>query len=91
MFLPRFTKNSLNIISNLSTNNIISTIKNVPHATQRIAPYTTVLSGFIIENAPKKADYAKDLLFMYNKGIPVKTLSEMYGISISYIYELLKK
>lgn len=91
MLLPDLSKSPLDIVSNLSADNIINTIKNAFHVKHKIAPYTTILNSFIIENAPKKADYAKDLLLMYNKGIPVKTLSEMYGMSTSYIYKLLKK
>lgn len=86
MLLPNLSKKSL-----LNTSDFVgNSIKYVPLLFRQLSPHVKLFGCAIVENVPKKADYAKDLLHMTQQGIPVKKCAEILGMSPSYAYRLLR-
>ncbi len=85
--LPNISKTTLKTVHNLFTGNSQITYFN----SAKVSPHVTKFAGIIIDKASKKSDYTKDLQILKKYGVPVKKMAELLGISVSYVYKLLKK
>lgn len=59
-------------------------------AVKKISPHITEIGGIVVEHVSQKADYAPDIRKLYKQGMSVKNIAVLLGISVSYVYKLLK-
>lgn len=58
---------------------------------EKFSPHISKFAGFTVDQVSKKSDLLPDILKLRELGLSVQKISEMLGISKSYIYKLLSK
>ena len=76
-------KSSLHIFDNGHTRTTLD-VENITDSVKTI-------KGFIVDSKPLKKDHINDIKALASRGVPLKAIAVVLGISYSYVTKLLRK